>query len=253
MDTRVRMFDIEIDNLSWEELINTVDQALCDKSKSKYMLTVNVDHIVKMQEDKEFFNIYKEADYITADGVPIIWASKVIKKPIKEKLSGSDIIPVILPMIEEKQYKMFFLGAAEGIAQQAADTIKSQYKNIQIVGTYSPSYGFEKNIEENARIINMIKKAQPDLLLVGVGAPKQEKWIYKYKNDYNVPLSIGIGATFDFIAGNIKRAPKWMQRSGLEWFWRFMQEPKRLFRRYFIEDTQFIKILIKEIRQNKII
>lgn len=138
------------------------------------------------------------------------------------------------------------MGAAEGVAEMAANNIKKKYKNIQIVGTYSPSYGFEKNEEENRKIINMIKDANVDILFVGLGAPKQEKWISKYKEEYKVPLSLGVGATFDFIAGNIKRAPKWMQNAGLEWFWRFIQEPRRLFRRYFIEDIKFFKIVAKE-------
>lgn len=246
MSSTCNIFGIKINNLTWDELISLVEEAVEDRTKNKYMLTVNVDHIVKMQNDEEFNYVYKNADYITADGVPIIWASKLLKKPIKEKLSGSDILPTILPLAEKKQYKLFFLGAAEGVAERAANNIRKKYKNIKIVGTYSPSYGFEKNEEENKKIIEMIRNANVDILFVGVGAPKQEKWIAKYKDQYNVPLSIGVGATFDFIAGNAKRAPKWMQNAGLEWFWRFIQEPKRLFKRYFIDDMKFISIFIKE-------
>ncbi|SKA87517.1 N-acetylglucosaminyldiphosphoundecaprenol N-acetyl-beta-D-mannosaminyltransferase [Clostridium sp. USBA 49] len=246
MNNICNIFDVNINNLTWDELIDLVNKAVEDKNSSKYLLTINVDHVVKMQDDKVFYNIYKNADIVTADGMPIIWASKLLGKPIKEKLSGSDILPKLLPLIEKKQYRIFFLGAAEGVAEMAANNIKKKYKNIQIVGTYSPSYGFEKNEEENRKIINMIKDANVDILFVGLGAPKQEKWISKYKEEYKVPLSLGVGATFDFIAGNIKRAPKWMQNAGLEWFWRFIQEPRRLFRRYFIEDIKFFKIVAKE-------
>lgn len=246
MNNICKIFDIEINNVDWDEFLCLFSKAVEDKSKNKYMLTVNVDHIVKMQHDREFYKIYKEADYITADGVPILWAAKLFGNPIKEKISGSDILPKILPLAEEKQYRIFFMGAAEGVVQKAAEEIKTQYKNINIVGTYSPSYGFEKNEEEIAKIISMIKDANTDILFLGVGAPKQEKWIAKYKDVYCAPLSIGVGATFDFIAGNVKRAPKWMQKIGLEWFWRFLQEPKRLFRRYFIEDSAFLKLVLLE-------
>src|SRR5690606_16417580 len=122
---------------------------------------------------------------------------------------------------------------------------------MNIVGCYSPPYGFEKDEEENERIVAMLREASPDIVLVGVGAPKQEKWIHRYHGRYRAPISIGIGGTFDLIAGRIKRAPVWMQRSGTEWVWRLCQEPKRLWKRYLVEDVKFLKLVIQEMKNKR--
>ncbi|MGE5328966.1 MAG: WecB/TagA/CpsF family glycosyltransferase, partial [Deltaproteobacteria bacterium] len=163
-----------------------------------------------------------------------------------EKLSGSDIFPKLCEISAEKGYRLFFLGAGEGVAEQAVSNLKKAFSKINVVGAYAPPLGFEKNEKENEKICKMINKLAPDILFVGFGAPKQEKWIHKNLHALNVRVAIAVGAAFDFAAGNIKRAPVFMQKIGLEWFWRFMHEPKRLFKRYFIDDSQFILILIKQ-------
>jgi len=141
------------------------------------------------------------------------------------------------------------MGAAEGVVDQAAERLRKQFPGINIVGCYSPTYGFENNENEIQSILSMLSEKKPDILLVGVGAPKQEKWIYKYYAKYNIPVSIGVGATFDFIAGNVKRAPAIMQKYGMEWLWRLCQEPKRLWRRYLVEDARFFKLVLQELLQ----
>ena len=134
------------------------------------------------------------------------------------------------------------------MAKKAAENLSNKYNGLKISGTYSPSYGFENDEKEISKIITMINKAKPDILAVGLGAPKQEKFIYKYKDKLNVPISLAIGASIDFEAGNVKRAPRWMQKSGLEWFYRFLKEPKRMFKRYFIDDLKIVKIYFKYIK-----
>jgi exopolysaccharide biosynthesis WecB/TagA/CpsF family protein len=244
----VNIFNISIDNFSMEETIHYIDYLIAMKNNS-YVVTPNVDHIVKLQSDDEFKTIYDKADLVLADGMPIVWASKLLGKPIKEKVSGSDLFPKLCEHASINGYSIFLLGAALGVAEKAAKKLIEMYPKLNIVGTYSPSFGFENDKEENEKIIRMIKESKPDILFVGVGAPKQEKWIFKYKNKYNVPVSLGIGASFDFIAGNIKRAPKWMQNCGLEWFYRLLKEPKRMFKRYIIDDSKFIKIFIGEFKK----
>lgn len=241
---RMDFLNIKIDNLTMEEAIIEADK-LINNGKYNYVVTPNVDHIVKLDEDKEFLEIYNNADLILVDGMPLVWVSKLNKNPIKEKISGSDYFPKLCEFSAQKGYKIFLLGAAEGVAEIAKVNLENKYKDINIVGTYSPKYGFEKDKTEIYKIINIINDAKPDILAVGVGAPKQEKFIYKYLEELKVPLSLGIGATIDFEAGNIKRAPRWMQQSGLEWFYRFIKEPKRMFKRYFIDDLKFIKIIMK--------
>lgn len=246
---KINMFNIDIDNVTMDEAILSIDRII-KNNKNAYVVTPNVDHIVKINQDEEFYKIYKEADLILADGVPIIWASKVLKKALKEKVSGSDLFPILCEYAAEKGYKVFFLGGLDGVADKAATILKDKYSDLDVVGTYCPPFGFEKDEKETKKIIRTIKESSPDILFVGVGAPKQEKWIYNHRFEYDVPISLGIGASFDFISGNVKRAPLWMQKSGLEWFYRFIKEPKRMFRRYFIEDIKFIKIFVNEYKKS---
>ncbi|EIA18226.1 WecB/TagA/CpsF family glycosyltransferase [Clostridium perfringens] len=242
--SRMNFLNIEVDNLTMNEAIDRAEELII-KKKPSYVVTPNVDHIVKLENDKEFQEVYKNADLILTDGMPLIWISKIKGNPIKEKISGSDFFPKLCERAAEKGYSIFLLGAAEGVATKAAKNLKEKYEGLNIVGTYSPSYGFEKKDDEIKMIIEMINKAKPDILAVGLGAPKQEKFLHKYRNDLNVPISLAIGASIDFEAGNINRAPKWMQNCGLEWFYRLCKEPKRMFKRYIIDDLKIISIYRK--------
>lgn len=242
--SRMNFLNIEVDNLTMNEAIDRAEELII-KKKPSYVVTPNVDHIVKLEDDKEFQDVYKNADLILTDGMPLIWISKIKGNPIKEKISGSDFFPKLCERAAEKGYSLFLLGAAEGVAAKAAKNLKEKYEGLNIVGTYSPSYGFEKKDDEIKMIIEMINGTKPDILAVGLGAPKQEKFLYKYKNELNVPISLAIGASIDFEAGNINRAPKWMQNWGLEWFYRLCKEPKRMFKRYIIDDLKIIKLARK--------
>ncbi|KMY57238.1 MULTISPECIES: WecB/TagA/CpsF family glycosyltransferase [Bacillales] len=244
---QITIFDIRIDNVTLEEACNRILAFVENGEMHKYVVTPNVDHIIKIQKDKEFRHIYKNASLVLADGMPLVWAAKLLKKPLKEKVSGSDLFPVLCEKAARRNMRIFFLGGQEGVAQKAAEVLKRKYPEINIVGIYSPPFGFEKDEVENRKIINMINDTKPDILFVGLGAPKQEKWIYHHLNEINVPVSLGIGASFDFVAGTKKRAPAWMQKAGLEWFWRFCLEPRRLFKRYFIEDAKFIYLFFREL------
>lgn len=241
---RIKFLNTEVDNLTMQEAIKKIDDII-KQGKPSYVVTPNVDHIVKLEEDFEFKKVYEEADLILTDGMPLIWMSRFQKDKIKEKVSGSDLFPKVCELASEKSYKVFLLGAAEGVASKAAKNLTNKYNNLNMVGVYSPSFGFEEKEEEIEKIIDLINDSKPHILAVGLGAPKQEKFIHKYKERLNVPISLAIGASIDFEAGNITRAPKWMQKSGLEWFYRFLNEPKRMFKRYFIDDIKILKIFIK--------
>lgn len=242
--SRIKFLNTEVDNLTMDEAIQRIEQLILNKEPS-YVVTPNVDHIVKLEKDEEFKNVYKEADLILTDGMPLIWISNFKGTKIKEKVSGSDLFPKVCDLAAKKGYKVFLLGAAEGVAEKAAENLKDKYEVLNIVGTYSPSYGFEKKEEEIEKIIEMINEVKPDILAVGLGAPKQEKFLYKFRERLNVPVSLAIGASIDFEAGNIERAPEWMQKSGLEWSYRLFKEPKRMFKRYIIDDMKIAKIVIK--------
>ncbi|BCZ48249.1 acetyl-mannosamine transferase [Clostridium gelidum] len=242
--SRIKFLNTEIDNLSMSEAIEEIDKLVVNR-KSSYVVTPNVDHIVKLEKDEEFKEVYKNADLILTDGMPLIWISKMKFTPIKEKVSGSDLFPRVCELAAKKSYSMFLLGAAEGVAAKAAENLKEKFSGLNIVGSYSPSYGFEKKEDEIEKIIKIINEVKPDILAIGLGAPKQEKFIYKYNKRLNVPVSLAIGASIDFEAGNIERAPKFMQKCGFEWFYRLCKQPKRMFKRYLIDDLKIIKIIFK--------
>lgn len=242
--TRMKFMNTEVDSLNMPEVLDRIDKLIQIK-KNSYVVTPNVDHIVQLEKDSELQKVYKNADLILADGKPLIWISNYYKTPIKEKVSGSDLFPLLCEMAGKKGYKMFFLGAAEGVAARAATNLKKRYSNLEVAGVYSPPFGFEENEEEVEKILQMIIKSNVDILIVGLGAPKQEKFIFKYHDRLKVPISLGLGASLDFEAGNIKRAPKWMQKSGLEWLFRITQDPRRMFKRYIIDDIKIIRLVRK--------
>lgn len=242
--TRIAFMNTEIDNLTFKEALEKIDE-IVQKNNNSYVVTPNVDHIVRLETNEEFQKIYKNADLILTDGKPLIWISKWYKNPIKEKISGSDLFPFLSQMAADRGYKMYFLGSAKGVAEKAAQNLCNKYPGLQVVGTYSPSYGFERDEDEIEKIIRKIRAVAPHILVVGLGSPKQEKFIFEYKERMEVPISLGLGASFDFEAGIIKRAPKWMSNLGLEWAYRLFKEPKRLLKRYIVDDLKIFPLIKK--------
>ena len=247
---RIKFMNIEIDNLSMKETLLEIDK-LIKANKNSFVVTPNVDHIIQLQKGGELLEAYNQANLILTDGKPLIWISKWYGNPIKKKISGSDLFPHLCALAAYKGYKMFFLGAAEGVAAKAAENLKKKYKGLQVVGTYSPPKGFKKDEEEMEKIRNMIKESNPHILIVALGCPKQELFILHNKERLGVPLSLGLGASLDFEAGNIKRAPKWMANHGLEWLYRITQDPKRLAKRYFIDDMKIFALALKYKRNSQ--
>lgn len=239
---RIKFLNTYIDSLTMQEAVNEAEK-LIEKPGCSYIVTPNLDHIVMLETDKEFAEIYSNADLILADGKPLIWISKLLKKPIKEKISGSDFFPRMCNMCAEKGYSIFILGAAEGVADKAAENLSNKFKGLKIAGTYSPPFGFEKNEKELEKIYRIVKGTSPDVLAVSLGSPKGEKFLYRRLAEYGVSLGISIGATIDFEAGNVKRAPKWMSENGLEWLFRITQDPKRLIKRYWNDAVKIIPII----------
>lgn len=231
-----------------EECLDAIEQKIISDEKS-YLVAVNSDVILKIEQDEQLKEVTDRADFVIVDGKPLIWIAKKQGIPIEEKISGSDLVPLLCERAAEKGYSVFILGGKEGVADQAKQKLESMLPDIKIVGTYAPSLGFEKDNIEVDKINNLITDAAPDILLVCLGCPKQEKFIYENIHNYNAKISICAGATVDFLAGNIKRAPKWMSNHGLEWLFRFFQEPRRLFKRYFIEDPKIFKLAKKYKKQ----
>ena len=244
--------NIEIDNLTMDETLLAIDD-LIQQNKNAFVVTPNVDHIVKLNTNKKLKAAYSEADLILTDGKPLIWASRLLcQHPIKEKISGSDLFPELCKFAAEKHYKMFFLGAKEGVAVKAAEILKNRYHGLDVVGCYSPEFGFEKNPQEIEKIVQKIQLAKPQILILAFGCPKQEIFALDYREKLQVPISLCLGASLDFAAGCVKRAPRWMSNVGLEWLYRIYQEPRRMLKRYVLEDWKFAKMFIKYWNEVKI-
>ncbi len=241
--SRIDFMNIKIDNVTMDEALDKIREFIKTRNNA-YVVTPNADHMMTLQTDEMFQKVYDEADLILTDGKPLMWIAKFYKTPIKEKISGSDLFPRLCEMSAKEGYTMFFLGAAEGVAAKAKENLEKKYEGLNVVGTYSPPFGFEKDEQELNKIINMVREAHPDILIVGLGAPKQEKFAYTYRDRLQVPVSLGLGASIDFEAGNIKRAPKWMSDVGLEWFYRMIKDPKRLVKRY-LKDFKIFSLAFK--------
>lgn len=242
---RVNVGGIGIDNVSMAEALKAIEELVAAR-KPCYVTSPNVDILIRYRRDREFARYYDEDALCLADGVPIMWAAKFLGTPLKEKISGSDLVPKVCELANRKGYKIFFMGGRPGAADAAKAKLLETLKDIKIVGTYAPPFGFERDAAELQKIADMVKAAKPDILFVGLGAPKQELWIKRYHEELGVPVSMGVGVTFEFIAGIVKRAPVWMQKVGLEWFWRLCMEPGRLWKRYLIDDTQFFGIILQQ-------
>lgn len=233
-----------VNNVDMSEAIAVIENMIAADKKS-YVVAINVDVVIKIENDSYLKQVVDDADLVLVDGKPLIWISKLYKREVKAKVSGSDLVPLLCEVAANKGYRIFIIGGKEGIADKAKLKLEKKYPRIQIVGTYAPPYGFENEQDEQARINTMISDAKPDLLIACFGCPKQEKWIYENIEKYDAKVSICAGATVDFLAGNVKRAPQWMSEHGLEWFYRFLQEPKRMFCRYFIDDFKILRLIRK--------
>lgn len=238
-----KLLNTYVNNLNMDETISEIERLISEKRKS-YVVAINVDVVIKMETDQYLKEITDNAALTLVDGKPLVWIAKLFK-PVKAKISGSDLVPVLCEKAAQKGYSIFILGGKYGVAEQAKAKLEEKYPDIDIAGVYAPPLGFENNKEELDYINKKISDCNPDLLIVCFGCPKQEKYIYENIDNYKATVSICAGATVDFLAGNIKRAPKWMSEHGLEWFYRFLQEPKRLFRRYFIDDIKILKLIFK--------
>lgn len=233
-----------VNNLTLREAVAAIEQLL-QRDKPSYVVPINVDVVMKIEQDPYLRQIADDADMVLVDGTPLVWIAKYHGRPVKEKVSGSDLVPALCAAAAEKGYSLFILGGKEGIAEQAKAKLEETYPGIRVAGTCAPPVGFEQDAAELEKVNAAIREARPDLLIACLGCPKQEKFIYENIAKYGAKVSVCAGATVDFLAGNVRRAPKWMSDHGLEWFYRFTQEPKRLFKRYFVDDVKILNLMFK--------
>ena len=248
-------FGLRFSNLAFEEAVEGILEMASSRSspffRSRFAVTPNVDHIVQIQRDEEMRAIYRAADLVLCDGAPLKWAMRWLGRPLKAKVSGSDLLAPLCGGCAARGLRPFFLGAAPGVGEECARRLRRQYPNLDVAGIVSPPLIFEDDPQTLAAAIEAVRAAKPDLLLVALGTPRQEKFIYRNLDPLGVPMSIGVGAAFDFVAGVARRAPAWMRRCGGEWLWRLAHEPRRLGRRYLIDDVRFFAIVWREWRTRR--
>lgn len=243
---RIELMGCKIDNLTMEQTLERVDSFI-RTGKPHQHVVVNVDKLVKAQRDEGLRRIINECDLVNADGMPVVWASRLLGRPLKERVAGVDLFEAIMKRASETGWRVFLLGAREGVVSKVRTDYQVRYPGLVIAGHRNGYW----TPEEEVHVVRQITEARPDILFVAISSPRKEQFLGRYQADMRVPFAMGVGGTFDVAAGMVKRAPAWMQRSGLEWFYRFLQEPRRMFRRYFVEDMAFIGLFLRELRRGR--
>ncbi len=245
MHTKVNILGIQVSSITNGNLLDAFSKAIANKQFTQVAITP-VNSIVAALKDPKVKEVYNASEYVLCDGMPVKWASHFLGNPIVERITGLDLLPDLIQFAAYKNYSVFLLGASPGVAEKLKQVALAKYPNCNIAGIYVPPFMKTFTAEENQKMVDAVNAVQPDIVLVSLTAPKQDLWIAQNRAVLKTSVCVGIGGAFEVMAGLAKRAPKWMHNAGLEWFYRFIQEPKRMFRRYFIEAPIFIPLVIKQ-------
>jgi exopolysaccharide biosynthesis WecB/TagA/CpsF family protein/anti-anti-sigma factor len=241
----ISILGVPFDNVTTQQTLSIFQDMIASR-KPHYVATANVDFVVQATHDIELRRILNDAHLVLCDGMPLVWASHLLGNPLPERVAGSDLVPLLLAQAEKLGHRVFFLGGQEDIAAKAIANIKERHPDLQIAGVMSPPFSALLEMD-HAAICKAVRDSKADILLVSFGCPKQEKWIAMNYRSLGVPVCMGVGATIDFLAGAVKRAPKWMQQAGMEWIFRLAQEPRRLLNRYFTDMLVFGAGILRQI------
>jgi N-acetylglucosaminyldiphosphoundecaprenol N-acetyl-beta-D-mannosaminyltransferase len=242
---RIKIIETWIDKLDMAELLTEIER-LVASGVPRQVITANVDHLVTTRKSMEIGKMFQDAALVVADGVPLLWAARFLKTPLSERINGTDLMEQLCKLAAQRGFSVFLLGSPEEIANDAARNMQRRYPGLKLSGILSPHPGFENDVAENQKIISQLKESRADILFTSLGFPKGVCWISRHLPAFGIPVVIEVGASFVFIAGKIRRAPRWMQRAGMEWFWRLIHEPRRLWKRYLINDLPFFYYLIRQ-------
>ncbi|MDU3335633.1 WecB/TagA/CpsF family glycosyltransferase [Paraclostridium bifermentans] len=237
----VKLFGLDVAAMNMEETVTFIDEKIKNNITMQHVV-INASKTVLMEKDKNLKKIIKQCKLINADGQSIVWASKILKKPLPERVAGIDLMFELISLAEEKEYGVYFFGATSDVVKKTVNIFKEKHPKL-IVSGYRNGY-FTKNDENE--IIEDMRKSGAKILLVAFSSPKKEYWLCEHIAKLNIPFCMGVGGSFDVVAGKTKRAPKWMQKNGLEWFYRFVQEPRRMWKRYILGNLSFVSLVIKE-------
>ena len=242
---RVEMFAVPMASVTLRNAVELLVEIAHEKN-THVVHTCNVEHVVLMNSNEEFRNAYKRADWVFPDGMPLVWFSRLIGRPLPERVSGSDLLPEVCRIAEKKGLRIFLLGGTSDVTPLAQKKLLELFPKLQIAGIATPWIDLEKCGDHDDNIVDTINTTHPDIIFVGFGAPKQEIWTDLNRHRLKTGVICMVGGTFDFLARKTIRAPRWMQEAGLEWFWRLCHEPKRLWKRYLIGNLIFLGLVWKE-------
>jgi N-acetylglucosaminyldiphosphoundecaprenol N-acetyl-beta-D-mannosaminyltransferase len=243
---------VAIDALSFDEVVDAVIAHAAAGGSPAYVVTPNAHHVVLLQKDELLRAVYGGAFLVVPDGVPLLWGTALLGAPLPSRVNGTDLFETLCARAARDGLRVFLLGGRPGAATAAAKRLSARDPALQVCGIYCPPFGFERDALESAKILAQIRAARPHLLFVGLGAPKQEYWMYRNCAAAGVPVSLGIGVSFELVGGVVARAPRWMQRAGLEWLYRLGTEPKRLWRRYVFGNAAFSFLLARQFAAQRI-
>lgn len=242
---RIRIGSVPVDVVDMNGALDRIVE-LVEAKQGGTVFTPNVDHVVVAEHDERFRNAYSRVSLSLVDGMPVLWASRLLGRRLPEKVSGSDLVRPLMQRAAERGYRVFLFGGGQGVAELAAQRLAEEFSGIQVVGTDASKVSLADPPEARAPIARRIAATRPDLVLVCLGAPKQEVFCDQHFRELAPAVMVCIGAGIDFIAGTAQRAPRWVSRSGLEWLYRLVQEPRRLAGRYLLRDPQFVAILARQ-------
>ncbi|MFC4933147.1 WecB/TagA/CpsF family glycosyltransferase [Massilia sp. GCM10023247] len=242
MPDSITLMGCRIDNLSMEETLARIGEFIRSGQPHQHVV-VNVDKLVKASRDAELRRIINDCALVNVDGMPVVWASRLLGKPLKERVAGIDLFEALMRRASEVGWRVFLLGARAEVVAQVAEAYRRRYPGLAVAGW---RHGYWQGEAEEAAVAAQVRASGADLLFVAISSPKKEQFLGRWQEQMRIPFAMGVGGTFDVAIGRVKRAPRWMQRAGLEWFYRFLQEPRRMFRRYFIDDMAFVRLFVQE-------
>ena len=246
MADRINICGAGVDPCGMAEAVRRIVERAASGGPAVHVVTPNAHHVALLQDLESFRVVYRSAWLSLTDGMSLVWASRLLGTPLPEKVSGIDLFQEVCAAVAGTGLRIFLLGGRPGAAEEAVRVMEARHPGLKLAGTHCPPEGFEQDPHESERAISAVRDAAPHILFVALGAPKQELWMYENRERLGVPVSLGVGATFDFVAGMIRRAPRWMQESGLEWVYRATTEPRRLGKRYMVTTPRFIWLFGKQ-------
>lgn len=246
---RSAIFGLRIDRVTMDQAINRLGSWIEHSERNcRYVVTPNLDHAVQLQSNEALREAYRSAAMVVADGWPLVTASRIFQDPLPERVAGSDLVPGLFQFMHQSPNggTVYLLGAGPGVAEHAARKIEQRWSRVRVVGTHSPPFGFENNSAQSDDAVGRINSCNPDVLVVGLGTPKQELWLKRFQSQLSVGVAIAAGGTIDFLAGRQTRAPRWVQKMRMEWSHRLLTNPWRLTGRYARNAWHLPRLMLQE-------